>query len=145
MKIVKGDLFESKAQCLVNAVNCVGVMGAGIAKQFKRRFPKAYFTEYAQLCRRGGLYPGGVHLYELGDGKFIANFATKNHWQRPAQMGWIEEGLVNLKQLAIEHNIKSIAMPAIGCGLGGLDFGDVSKMVKAEFQNAPISVEMRLL
>lgn len=84
MTVTRGDLFGSEAQTLVNAVNCVGVMGKGIALEFKRRFPSMY-DDYAQRCRRGEVRPGRPHLHR-GSDRWILNFPTKDDWRRPSRL-----------------------------------------------------------
>lgn len=119
-----GDLFQSHAQALVNPVNCVGVMGRGLAAEFKRRFP-AYFKEYARLCQEGQMQPGRVrlHLCEApAPLQYIISFPTKEHWRNPSRIEWIEQGLRDLARQIELHALQSVALPALGCGLGGLDY-----------------------
>lgn len=128
-----GDLFRSGAAVLVCPVNTRGPMGGGIAVPFLRRFPEAS-ARYQESARRGELRPGGVLLEAshrlLNTHKnppaWIAFLATKDHWQRPSRIEWIEEGLSNLVQvLNAKGSIASCAIPALGCGHGGLGWEEV--------------------
>jgi len=124
---VSGNIFDSNADAIVNAVNCVGVMGKGLALQFKKRFPNN-FKIYKESCTNQNLRPGNVLIYdqgELGKPRFIINFPTKDHWKQPSEIGYIDSGLESLADATRKHNISSIAIPALGCGLGGLKWGDV--------------------
>lgn len=121
-----GDLFNSKAEVYINPVNCVGVMGKGIALIFKKRYPDM-FTRYKEICDKHLLSPGVLHVYttHIEQPKYIINFPTKQHWRYPSQYDWIELGLLKLQKV-IEHlDIQSIAMPALGCGNGGLSWEKV--------------------
>lgn len=115
-----GDLFRSPAQVLVNTVNTVGVMGKGIALQFKRIYPEM-FEAYRNYCERGDLQIGKLLLYKT-PGKWILNFPTKKHWRNPSKVEYIETGLRKLRQRCAEMGITSIAFPELGCGNGALDF-----------------------
>ena len=143
IKMIKetvGNLLEAKAEALVNAVNCVGVMGKGIALQFKQKFPPAYFNDYKLVCQKGELAIGKVHIFELetqNNPRFIVNFPTKNHWREQSLMTDIESGLQSLVEAVEQYEIKSIAMPALGCGLGGLDWRDVKSLIEKGFVNLP--------
>ncbi|OGU22505.1 MAG: hypothetical protein A2580_08955 [Hydrogenophilales bacterium RIFOXYD1_FULL_62_11] len=132
-----GDIFQTQAQCLVNPVNCVGVMGAGLAKAFSTRYP-AILPPYQRACRQGQFNPGGVQLLRLDpesglrdrDGSLlIANLATKLHWRDPSQLDWVERGLSVLAQRLLERPVRSVAVPMLGAGLGGLDWALVRPVV----------------
>ncbi len=116
IKEIVGNLIEAKAEALVNAVNCVGTMGKGIALQFRQKFPAAYFNDYKLACQKGELAIGKVHVFELetqNNPRFIVNFPTKNHWRTEAALRILKTVCgVWLKRLS---NIKSMAMPALGC------------------------------
>lgn len=118
-----GDLFESGCSTLVNAVNCHGAMGAGIALEFKRRYP-AMFADYRCRCRRGELRLGRPYLWRSGDGAgpSVLNFPTKDHWRDPSQLEAIVEGLAWLRSRYREWGVDSLAVPALGCGHGGLSW-----------------------
>lgn len=115
-----GDLFESKAQTLVNTVNCVGVMGKGIAAGFKRRFPEMY-EDYVARCERGEMRLGRPQLWR-GTTPWVLNFPTKDHWRSVSRLHDIEEGLEYLLQHYEAWGIQSLAVPPLGCGHGGLDW-----------------------
>lgn len=129
---VKGDLLESDAQALVNTVNTVGVMGKGIALQFREAFPTNY-RRYLDACRHKMFHIGEVLVTEdtnIATGnKIIVNFPTKTHWKMPSEYSYIEQGLVSLKKEIENRNIHSIAIPPLGSHNGGLDWLIVKKMI----------------
>ena len=127
-KYITGDLLHSSASALVNTVNCEGVMGKGIAYQFKQQYPEN-FKDYKRACQSGALRPGKLHTFHEGS-KLIINFPTKNCWRDPSQMEYIESGLDELTQFIYSHNVKSIAIPPLGCGNGGLAWSDVRKVIE---------------
>ena len=132
IKYQNDDIFNANVEALVNTVNCVGVMGRGIALQFKKRFPEN-FTEYEKACKKNEVVPGKMFVYSTGNilnNRFIINFPTKRHWRNPSYYKDIEAGLVNLKNVIIQNNIKSIAIPPLGCGLGGLDWNIVKTKIE---------------
>jgi len=120
------DMFESGAEALINTVNCVGVMGGGIAYQFKMRYPLMY-QDYRAKCELKLLKPGGVYMYALDDYNphLILNVATKDNPRNPSEYVWIEEACIGLRVIVEKKGIRSVALPALGCGLGGLDFKKV--------------------
>lgn len=124
----QGSLFDTGAVALVNPVNCVGVMGAGLALQFKRRFP-SNFAAYQDDCRSGILHPGRVTLFREA-GCWIVNFPTKDHWRDPSRLEWVESGLAYLRKVLDLDRIRSVAVPALGCGLGGLKWPDVKQAIE---------------
>ena len=131
-----GDLFDEDVEALVNSVNCVGVMGRGIALQFKNRFP-ANFKAYAKACNLDEVRPGRVFVYESGqmtNPRYIVNFPTKRHWRGKSRMEDIEAGLVDLVREVEERNIRSIAIPPLGTNLGGLQWADVRPRIEAAFE-----------
>lgn len=114
-----GDIFESGCEIPVNPVNTVGVAGAGLALQFKSRYP-GWFQRYFDDCRSGLLYTGAVRMYPIDYGKrFVCCFPTKRSWRNPSQLEWIEDGLKDLKTKLAGH---SCAVPRVGAGLGGLPY-----------------------
>lgn len=117
---VRGNLFHSPAQVLVNTVNTVGVMGKGVALEFKRLFPEMY-SQYRDLCERGELRVGQLWLYR-SPRKWVLNFPTKQHWRAPSRVEYIEAGLQKFVDIYAEWGIHSIAFPPLGCGNGQLDF-----------------------
>jgi O-acetyl-ADP-ribose deacetylase (regulator of RNase III) len=129
----KGNLLRADAEALVNTVNCVGYMGKGIALQFKQAFPDN-FREYEKACRLGNMKPGKVFVFETGmmmNPKYIINFPTKRHWRGNSRIEDIKDGLTSLVDEINRLKIKSIAIPPLGCGNGGLDW----KIVKPLVQN----------
>ena len=137
----KENLLEAKTEALVNAVNCVGVMGKGIALQFRQEFSEDYFKDYKRVCQSGELAIGKVHVYELKNAennpRFIVNFPTKNHWRGQSRIEDIESGLQSLVEAVERVRIKSMAMPALGCGLGGLDYTEVKFLTEKIFDSFP--------
>lgn len=140
IKETAGDLLQAETEAIVNAVNCVGVMGKGLALQFRRKFSEDYFKDYKRACRNGDLRIGKVHVYSLdtkNNPRFIVNFPTKDHWREKSRIEYIESGLESLVTTIGEYDIKSIAMPPLGCGLGGLDWRDVKPLIEAAFVKVP--------
>ena len=127
-----GDLFGEDADALVNSVNCVGVMGRGIALQFKKRFPEN-FKAYARACKRNEVTPGRMFVHETGQlsPRYIINFPTKRHWKAKSRMEDIETGLSALVQEIRNRNIRSIVIPSLGSGLGELRWEDVRPRIEA--------------
>ena len=127
-----GDLLAESAEALINTVNCVGVMGRGLALQFKRKFPEN-FKAYAAACKRGEVQPGRMFVFDMGgiaNPRYIINFPTKRHWRDKSRMEDIESGLEALIKEIKELNIKSIAVPPLGSGLGGLDWAEVKRHIE---------------
>ena len=131
-----GDILREEAEALVNTVNCVGVMGRGIALQFKRAFPKN-FKAYATHCKCNGMQPGHVFVFETGQltsPRYIINFPTKRHWRGKSRIEDIESGLVSLAEEIRSRGIRSIAIPPLGSGLGGLNWSKVRTRMQAVLQ-----------
>ena len=143
IRFTKGNLMTSSAEALVNTVNTVGVMGKGIALQFKEEFPKNFST-YAKACSSGELVPGKLlitkEMNRAGEEKIIVNFPTKLHWRNPSKYEYITEGLVELVKAINEYNIKSIAIPPLGCGNGGLDWNIVKGMIEEALKDVDIDI-----
>ncbi len=136
IELKSGDIFEDGAEALVNTVNCVGVMGRGIALQFKKRYPEN-FARYEKACRKKEVQPGRMFVYETGNvmnPKYIINFPTKRHWRNASCLADIESGLVDLVRTIRERDISSIAVPPLGCGLGGLDWNQVRERMENAFR-----------
>lgn len=132
MKFIKGNMLESDAQALVNTVNTVGVMGKGIALQFKEAFPHNY-KEYVAACKRKELEPGKLLVikeHTLHGEKIMINFPTKTEWYLKSKYEYIEKGLEALVDVIKEYNIISIAIPPLGCGNGGLKWDKVKPMME---------------
>ena len=128
-----GDIFAEEVEALVNTVNCVGVMGRGIALQFKRVFPEN-FAAYAAHCRHGEMRPGRVFVFEtneLASPRYIINFPTKRHWRGKSRIADIESGLQSLVEEIRARDVRSIAIPPLGSGLGGLDWSEVRARIQA--------------
>ena len=149
VEIVSGDLFESRAQTLVNAVNCVGVMGKGIALEFKRRYPDM-FTDYVRRCNDGTVKPGLPYIYKHGwsprisvKGPWILNFPTKRHWRDPARLDDIIAGLDYVRRHCYDWAVTSMAVPALGVGNGGLDW-DVVLPVLQEYLARLQGIEVKI-
>lgn len=138
-KVLIGNLFESEAQTLVNTVNCVGVMGKGVALEFKKRFP-AMFKDYAARCERKQVRLGEPYLYRNPSVQLILNFPTKNHWRSPARLSDVERGLDYFAQHFTEWGITSVAMPPLGCGNGGLAWSEVGPLIYRKLHRSPIDV-----
>jgi O-acetyl-ADP-ribose deacetylase (regulator of RNase III) len=127
-----GDIFAADVEALVNAVNCVGVMGRGIALQFRKAFPDN-FEAYSAACRRGEVQPGRMFVFntgQLGSPRYIVNFPTKRHWREKSRVADIDAGLVSLVAEVTRLAVQSIAVPSLGCGLGGLDWSDVRPRIE---------------
>ena len=136
---VTGDLFLSPAQVLVNTVNTVGVMGKGVAYEFKRIFPEM-FEQYRELCEAGKLQIGDLWLYKSPN-KWVLNFPTKKHWRAPSQPAYIEAGLKRFTRIYSTWGIHSIAFPPLGCGNGELDFEtQVAPLMEQYLSKLPIHV-----
>lgn len=121
IRFTKGDILAAQAEALVNTVNCVGVMGRGIALQFKQAYPEN-FKRYEAACKRGDVVPGKMLVVESSEltwPRFIINFPTKRHWRGKSRIGDIEVGLADLVTVVRDRNIRSIAVPPLGSGLGG--------------------------
>lgn len=123
-----GDVTTDDADLLVNTVNCVGVMGKGVALAFKNRWP-SIMPEYQASCRSKALRPGGCQLYPLPDRRLWAGLATKDHWRAPSQLAWVRDGLRVLAEQARAAGVRSIAIPPPGCGNGGLSWAEVEPLV----------------
>ena len=129
---VTGDLLQSDAYALVNAVNCEGYMGKGIAHQFKLRFPEMN-ANYIKKCKSGQLVPGTLHCYET-ENHLIINFPTKNKWREKSRMEYISSGLEQLSEIIKFYHILSIAIPPLGCGNGGLNWHEVKELILAKLE-----------
>jgi len=136
-----GDMFQSKAQTWVNPVNCVGVMGKGVALEFKRRFPDMY-EDYVRRCRAGEVKLGRPYLYKRVDTPWILNFPTKDDWRSVSRLDMIEEGLRSLEEQYREWGIASLAVPALGCGHGQLEWRVVGLTIYRYLQRLNIPVEI---
>lgn len=136
---VNGDLLNSQCNVLVNTVNCHGVMGKGIALQFKRRYPTMY-KKYAHDCGDKLYSPGDVHGYFEGN-KIILNIATKDHWRGKSDYEWISRAIIKVKTF-LDDSGHSIAIPALGCANGGLDWNVVRAMIYNELSGMDNVIEL---
>ncbi len=135
---VKGNIFESPAQVITNTVNTVGVMGKGIALEYKNRYPKM-FEEYKKLCKAGGFKPGNLALWKDED-RWILLFPTKEDWRKPSKIEYIESGLKKFSKNWDKYNIDSIAFPKLGCGNGGLNWNEVKPLMEKYLRKLPINI-----
>lgn len=129
--IKKGNILDADAEALVNTVNTEGVMGAGVALQFKKAFPEN-FKLYEKASKAGKIKIGKIFITEAGgiiNPRYIVNFPTKRHWRYPSKLSWIQEGLVDLRNFIIQKKIRSIAIPPLGCGNGKLNWNDVNPLI----------------
>ncbi len=139
IRFTQGDLLTADAEALVNTVNCVGVMGRGIALQFKKAFPDN-FKAYAAACKQGELVPGRMFVFDrrqLTQPRFVINFPTKRHWRGKSRIDDVRAGLAALVEEVQTHGIRSIAIPPLGSGLGGLDWSEVRPLIEQAM--APLS------
>jgi len=135
----RGNILTDDAEALVNTVNCVGVMGKGIALQFKKDFPEN-FKAYEAACRRKEVQPGRMFVFNTGqmiNPRYIINFPTKRHWRGKSRYEDIESGLKALVREVEKREIRSIAIPPLGSGLGGLQWPRVKEMIAAAFEEIP--------
>jgi O-acetyl-ADP-ribose deacetylase (regulator of RNase III) len=139
MKFTKGNLLDANVEAVVNTVNTVGVMGKGIALMFKEAFPEN-FKAYAAACKKDEVRIGTMFVTErreLMGPKWIINFPTKKHWRHPSKLEWIVEGLRDLKHVIADKGIRSIAIPPLGAGNGGLDWQDVRPHIESKLGSLP--------
>lgn len=127
IRYTTGNLFDARCEALVNPVNTVGVMGKGLALAFRQRFVLNHRL-YVAACKAGTLQVGKVLVTQTGDAigpRWVVNFPTKQHWRQPSQLRWVVDGLADLRHFIVTQEIGSIAVPALGAGLGGLAWPDV--------------------
>lgn len=141
MKVLIGNIFDTTMQTLVNTVNCVGVMGKGVALEFKKRFPDM-FKEYVKLCEQKQVHPGQPYFYQDFLGTSILNFPTKDHWRSPSKLEYIINGLDWFVANYQSYGITSIAFPPLGCGNGGLAWETVGPIMYGKLSQLPIEVEV---
>lgn len=135
----RGDILAADVEALVNAVNTVGVMGKGLALQFKRAYPDM-FDSYREAARRGELSPGRMHVWPTrtdGNPRYIINFPTKRHWRSASRLTDIETGLASLVETVVGLGVSSLAIPPLGCGHGGLDWGRVRPLIEEALAALP--------
>ena len=127
IQLKRGNILDADVEAIVNTVNCVGVMGAGLALQIRKAFPSNYLA-YVEACKNNKVKPGKMFTWRVNQEtkpKYIINFPTKRHWRNKSRVDDIEAGLAALAKEIKRKKIKSIAVPPLGCGLGGLDFKDI--------------------
>lgn len=130
-----GNIFDTTCDFIVNPVNCVGIMGAGLAAEFKKRYPDM-LADYVQVCRNQLLAPGKMHVFMVLPGKYVVNLPTKIHWQSPASISIVEIGVNVLADFVENTNlVRSIAIPKLGCGLGGLSWHKVKPIIVGRFSS----------
>ena len=130
IKLVSGDMFEVPAEIRINTVNCVGVMGAGVALAFKKRYPEM-FKEYKSLCESETIKPGFLHTWNLPlENLTVVNFPTKRHWRAKSRYEDIEIGLKELRAFLENKEGSTVTLPALGCGHGGLEWDRVLPMIE---------------
>ena len=129
IEFTKGDMFDISVDARVNTVNCVGVMGTGVALAFKKRYPEM-FKDYENACREGRVRPGALHVWKSLTGDWVINFPTKRDWRDPSRYEDISSGLDALRIYLREQGPISVALPALGCGHGGLEWDKVSGMIE---------------
>ena len=144
IELTQGDILFADTEALVNTVNCVGVMGRGIALQFRKAYP-VNFKIYEAACKRHEVLPGKMLVFETGlltGPRYIVNFPTKRHWKGKSRIEDIDAGLPALVEEIRKRDIRSVAVPPLGCGLGGLDWNDVRPRIVQAFEKLP---EVRVL
>ncbi len=141
INVVVGDILKSRSHALVNTVNCVGVMGKGIALAFKKRYP-AMFDDYVARCERGEVKLGMPYPFETDDGRMVVNFPTKNHWRAVSRLDDIVEGLDYLQEHYEAWGVRSIAVPPLGCGNGQLEWSVVGPTLHRKLSSLEIPVDL---
>ena len=139
IELAQGNLLEATADALVNTVNTVGVMGKGIALQFKKAFPEN-FRSYRAACNRGEVTPGKMFVFDRGrlDGpRYVINFPTKRHWREPSRLEDVRTGLEDLAEIVERLGIRSVAVPPLGCGNGGLSWAKVEPLIRRRLERLP--------
>ena len=142
IQFTQGNLFEAKADALVNTVNTVGIMGKGIALMFKERFSDN-FRQYAQACKAGQVHTGKMFVTEpreLDGPRWIVNFPTKQHWRGNSRLEWVTEGLQDLRRFLVNKQVRSIAIPPLGAGNGGLDWPVVREQIERALGDLDIEI-----
>jgi len=140
LKIIKGNIFNSKAQTFVNTINTEGVMGAGIALEFRLRYPDMY-EKYVKLCKNKMIDIGKLWIYKTDD-KWILNFPTKKHWRYPSKIEYLEKGLQKFVDTYEQKGITSIAFPILGSSKGKIEKEKSLEIMKKYLQNLPIEIEI---
>lgn len=134
-----GNMFAYQFDALINPVNCKGVMGKGLALEFKKKYPQN-FMAYRKICDEHLLQPGSIYVTHFRPDPIIINFATKDHWKNPSKIEYIQKGMQQIVELLNNHRITSIAIPKIGCGLGGLNWEEVLPIITDKLQDFDINI-----
>ena len=137
-----GNILESETEAIVNTVNCEGYMGKGLAYQFKLRFPENN-KDYMKACRSGNLCIGKMHYFKENN-KIIINFPTKNKWRENSKIEYIDVGLDSLIELIKTLNIKSISIPPLGSGNGGLNWEEVKNLITKKFYELDSNIYIKI-
>ena len=138
IEYIEGNIFKSTAEVIVNPVNTVGIMGKGLALKFKINYPDM-FVKYQEICNKKLLKPGILYLHTSKNKKILL-FPTKEHWKNNSKVEYIEKGLIAFINGYEKYNIKSIAFPKLGCGLGGLDWQEIKVLMEKYLEKLPIEV-----
>lgn len=142
VEIITGNIFTSKAQTIVNTVNCVGVMGAGIALECRLRFPDMY-KKYVDICNQKKMDIGLLWLYK-SDERWILNFPTKKHWKYPSKKEYLERGLEKFLATYKDKKIESIAFPLLGADKGGIDKNESLDIITSCLESAPLDIDIEI-
>jgi O-acetyl-ADP-ribose deacetylase (regulator of RNase III) len=135
---VHGNLLDAEVDALVNPINTDGVMGKGLALQIKKAFPDV-FSSYQRACKASEVVLGKMHVVSRPSSpRFVINFPTKKSWRQPSKLEYVEDGLRDLVRAVPQLGIRSIAVPPLGCGLGGLDWTDVEPLIVRAFDELPL-------
>ncbi len=143
IKAAKGSIFTSPANVLINPVNTVGVMGKGLAAEFKKRYP-AHFSNYQRACRDGRLRPGRILVCSPEHGRTIICLSTKRHWREPSRLAYIKTAVAALSEEITRRQIESVAIPALGCGLGQLSWKEVRPVIQEGLAEAAETTDIYL-
>lgn len=141
IKFIKGNIFSSYCQTIVNTVNCVGVMGAGIALEYRLKYPMMY-EKYQDYCSEGLIKIGSLWLFKHNDSKWILNFPTKDHWRYPTKPEYLIKGLRKFRDTYKKKNIQSIAFPLLGTDKGNFSIDDSKNIMSEYLTDCTISVEI---
>lgn len=140
LKVVKGNIFTSRCQTIVNTVNCVGVMGAGIALECRLRYPEMY-EKYVEFCRKGEIKIGLLWLYRSPE-RWVLNFPTKKHWKNPSEKKYLHDGLKNFCDTYKKRGIESIAFPLLGADKGGINQEESLEIMMFYLEKTDIDIEI---
>lgn len=144
MKFIKqGDIFKSSCEVIVNPINCVGVMGGGLALAFKKKFPE-HFETYKKMCQNGEIKVGELYVIDGDENHKVLLFPTKIHWKNPSLMEYVVDGLKYLAENYEKMDIKSVAIPAIGCGLGDLNWEDVKEQITSVLSELDNKIDIEI-